>query len=139
MKQINILFLTMGCAMMIASCSSQSSNNTIETDDRPPLAYTDADKTFDVVLEITSDSLITCNNNFSGKDENPLILDTTNPNFPDLFAEWFASMDSIQLSRLKDGSELHISAKNGVTDATIEKVKSNVIKCGIKGMSISNF
>ncbi len=54
-------------------------------------------------------------------------------------SDWFASMDSVQNSRLKTGSELHISAGDGVTDATVEKVKRNVIKCGIEGMSISNF
>ena len=127
---------------MMASCS-QTSNNTKTTasaeDDRPPLEYSDADRTFSVVLEITSDSLMTCNNNFSGKDDNPLILDTSNPNFPDLFFNWFDSMDSIQINKLKKGSELHISAKDGVTDATVEKVKQNLRKYGIKGMSVSNF
>ena len=142
MKQNNILYLIIGLSMMMASCS-HTSNNTKTTasaeDDRPQLEYSDADRKFSVVLEITSDSLMTCNNNFLGKDDNPLILDTSNPSFPDLFSEWFASMDSIQRHRLKEGSELHISVGNDVTDATIEKVKSNVIKCGIEGMSISNF
>ncbi len=142
MKHSKIRCLIIGWAMIAASCS-QSSNNAKITAlaeyDRPPLEYTDADRTFSVVLEITPDSLMACNNNFSGKDDNPLILDTSNPSFPDLFSKWFASMDSIQIDRLKNGSELHISVRDGVTDATIEKVKSNVIKCGIKGMSISNF
>ena len=105
----------------------------------PPFEYTDADRTFGVVLEISSDSLITCNNNFSGQDSDPLILDTSNPDFTDFLSNWFASMDSVQINRLKNGSELHISVGDGVTDATIEKVKRNVMKCGIKGMSISNF
>lgn len=141
MKRCSIFFLIMGCIMMLASCS-QSTNNqksTSTNDDRPPLQFTDADRTFSVVLEITSDSLMTCYNNFSGKDENPLILDTSNPAFPDFFSEWFESMDSAQITQLRNGSELHISAKDGVTEATIEKVKSNVIKHGIKGMAISNF
>lgn len=139
---INILCLVVGCSMLVTSCNL-SSNNTRTTalaeDDRPPLDHSDADRTFRVVLEITSDSLMTCYNNFSGKDDNPLILDTSNSDFPNLFSKWFASMDSIQINQLKNGSELHISAMSGVTDATIEKVKSSVIKCGIKGMSISNF
>ncbi len=74
MKQNNILYLVIGCAMMMASCS-QSSNKaqktTLEEDDRPPLEYTDADRTFSVVLEISSDSLMTCNNNFSGAGQWP--------------------------------------------------------------------
>ena len=142
MRQNYILYLIIGCTMMLASCS-QSSNNAKTTalaeDDRPPLEYSDADRTFDVVLEITSDSLITCNNNFSGKDDNPLILDTSNPRFSDLFTEWFASMDSVQINRLKNGSELHITIRDDVTDSTIEKVKRAVRECGIEGMSISNF
>ena len=142
MKWNNIFYLLMGCTMMVASCS-QSSNNTQKTvlaeDDRPPLEYSDADRTFSVVLEISSDSLMACNNNFSGIDDNPLILDTSNPGFPDLFSKWFASMDSIQINLLKSGSDLHISVGDGVTDATIEKVKNNVKNCGIEGMSISNF
>ena len=142
MKWNNIYYLLMGCTMMVASCS-QSSNNTQKTvlaeDDRPQLEYSDADRTFSVVLEISSDSLMTCNNNFSGIDDNPLILDTSNPGFPDLFSKWFASMDSIQINLLKSGSALHISVGDGVTDATIEKVKNNVKNCGIEGMSISNF
>ncbi|MBD5317415.1 MAG: hypothetical protein HDS11_07100 [Bacteroides sp.] len=142
MKWNNIFYLLIGCTMMVASCS-QSSNNTPKTvlaeDDRPPLEYSDADRTFSVVLEISSDSLMTCNNNFSGIDDNPLILDTSNPDFPDLFSEWFASMDSIQINQLKSGSDLHITVGDGVMDATIEKVKHNVKKCGIEGMSISNF
>ena len=142
MKWNNIYYLLMGCTMMVASCS-QSSNNTQKTvlaeDDRPQLEYSDADRTFSVVLEISSDSLMTCNNNFSGIDDNPLILDTSNPGFPDLFSKWFASMDSIQINLLKSGSALHISVGDGVTDATIEKVKNNVKNCGIEGMPISNF
>ena len=142
MKWNNIFYLLMGCTMMVASCS-QSSNNTPKTvlaeDDRPPLEYSDADRTFSVVLEISSDSLMACNNNFSGIDDNPLILDTSNPGFPDLFSKWFASMDSIQINLLKSGSDLHISVGDGVTDATIEKVKNNVKNCGIEGVSISNF
>ena len=143
MKQTNIFYLLICCAMMIMASCSQSANNNqssaMADDDRPPLEYTDADRTFGVVLEISSDSLMTCNNNFSGQDSNPLILDTTNPAFPDFLSNWFASMDSVQINRLKTGSELHISVGDGVTDATIEKVKRNVMKCGIKGMSISNF
>ena len=143
MKQANILYLLMGCAMMIMASCSQSANNNqssaMADDDRPPLEYTDADRTFGVVLEISSDSLITCNNNFSGQDSDPLILDTTNPAFPDFLSNWFASMDSIQINLLKSGSNLHISVGDGVTDATIEKVKNNVKNCGIEGMSISNF
>ena len=127
---------------MVASCSQPSNNSKITEfaeDDRPPLEYSDADRTFSIVLEITSDSLMTCNNNFSGKDDNPLILDISNPNFSDLFSEWFASMDSIQINQLKSGSDLHITVGDGVMDATIEKVKNNIKKCGIEGMSISNF
>lgn len=142
MKQNNILYLLMGCAMMMTSCSQSANNNqssALADDDCPPLEYTDADRTFGVVLEITSDSLMTCNNNFSGQDRDPLILDTSNPAFPDLLSSWFASMDSVQINRLKNGSELHISARDGVTEATVEKVKRNVKICGIKGMSISNF
>lgn len=143
MKQTNIFYLLICCAMMIMASCSQSANNNqssaMADDDRPPLEYTDADRTFGVVLEISSDSLMTCNNNFSGHDCDPLILDTTNPAFPDFLSNWFASMDSVQINRLKTGSELHISAGDGVTYATIEKVKRNVMKCGIKGMSISNF
>ena len=140
--QNNILYLIIGCTMMLASCSQSANNNqssAMADDDRPPLEYTDADRTFGVVLEISSDSLMTCNNNFSGHDSDPLILDTTNPAFPDFLSNWFASMDSVQINRLKTGSELHISVRNGVTYATIEKVKRNVMKCGIEGMSISNF
>ena len=128
--------------MMVASCGQSSNNGKITAladDDRLPLEYSDADRTFSVVLEITSDSLMICNNNFSGEDDNPLILDISNQSFSDLFSEWFASMDSIQINQLKSGSDLHISVDDGVTDATIEKVKNNVKKCGIKGMSISNF
>lgn len=142
MKQNYILYLLMGCAMMMTSCGQSANNNqssALADDDRPPLEYTDADRTFGVVLEITSDSLMTCNNNFSGQDSNPLILDTSNPAFPDLLSSWFASMDSVQINRLKNGSELHISVRDGVTESTVEKVKRNVIICGIKGMSISNF
>ena len=128
--------------MIMSSCSQSANNNhssALADDDRPPLEYTDADRTFGVVLEISSDSLITCNNNFSGQDSDPLILDTTNPAFPDFLSNWFASMDSVQINWLKIGSELHISAGDGVTDVTIEKVKNNVKNCGIEGMSISNF
>ena len=142
MKQNNILYLIIGLSMMMASCSHTSNNNKTTAsaeDDRPQLEYSDADRTFSVVLEITSDSLMTCNNNFSGKDDNPLILDTSNPSFPDLFSEWFASMDSTQINRLKEESELHISVRSGVSDATIEKIKNNIKKCGIEGISISNF
>ncbi len=142
MKQNNILYLLMGCAIMMTSCSQSANNNqnsALPDDDRPPLEYTDADRTFGVVLEITSDSLMTCNNNFSGQDSDPLILDTSSPAFPDLLSSWFASMDSVQINRLKKGSGLHISVRDGVTEATVEKVKRNVIICGIKGMSISNF
>lgn len=142
MKQNNILYLLMGCAMMMTSCGQSANNNqssALTDDDRPPLEYTDADRTFGVVLEITSDSLMTCNNNFSGQDSDPLVLDTSNPSFPDFLSNWFASMDSVQINRLKNGSELHISVRDGVTEATVEKVKHNVTTCGIKGMSISNF
>lgn len=143
MKQTNILYMLMGGFMMIMTSCCQSANNNqrsaLADDDRPLLEYTDADRTFGVLLEISSDSLMTCNNNFSGHDSDPLILDTTNPAFPDFLSNWFASMDSIQINRLKNGSELHISVGDGVTEATVEKVKRNVIKCGIEGMSISNF
>ena len=142
MKQNNILWLIIGSSIMVASCSQPSNNSQITAfaeDDRPPLEYSDADRTFSIVLEITSDSLMTCNNNFSGKDDNPLILDISNPNFSDLFSEWFASMDSIQINQLKSGSDLHITVGDGVMDATIEKVKNNIKKCGIEGISISNF
>ncbi len=33
-------------------------------------------------LKFSSDSLMTCNNNFLGQDSDPLILDTSNPAFP---------------------------------------------------------
>lgn len=141
MKKNSILYMLMGCGMMMTSCSQSANNNQSSAlaDDRPPLEYTDADRTFGVVLEITSDSLLKCNNNFSEHDSDPMILDTSNPAFPDLLSNWFASMDSVQINRLKNGSELHITVRDGVTEVTVEKVKRNVMKCGIKGMSISNF
>ena len=139
---IGILCLAACGGLMATSCNLSSDNTrttALAEDDRPPLEHSDADRTFSVILEITSDSLMTCYNNFSCNYENPLILDTSNPDFPNLFSKWFALMDSIQINQLKNGSELHISANSDVTDATIEKVKSNVINCGIMGMSISNF
>lgn len=142
MKFVELIMIFIGCGMMMASCA-QSSDNTQRTtsveEDRPPLEYTDADRTFSVVLEISSDSLLTCNNNFLGIDDNPLILDTSNPGFPDFLSNWFATMDSVQINRLKSGRELHISVGDSVADATVEKIKHNVMKCGIRGISISNF
>ncbi len=86
--------------MTMVSCS-QSANNSQDSalagGDSPPFEYTDADRTFGVVLEISSDSLIICNNNFSGQDSDPLILDTSNPAFTDFLSNWFASMDSVQI------------------------------------------
>lgn len=56
MKQTNILYLLMCCAMMIMASCSQSANNSqssaMADDDRPPLKYTDAVRTFGVVLEM---------------------------------------------------------------------------------------
>ncbi len=143
MKHKNILcLLTVGAMVIMTSCSQSANNNqcsALANDDRPPLEYTDADRTFSVVLEISSDSMMTCNNNFSGQDSTPLILDTSKPDFPELLSNWFASVDSVQINRLKNGSELRISVGDDVSDATIEKVKRNLIKCGIERMSISNF
>lgn len=142
MKQSKIIYPFIGCAMMMISCAQSSvkqQSTMFAEDDKPPLEFTDAERTFSVVLEISSDSLLTCSNIFSGSDENPLILDTSNPEFLDNLSGWFASMDSTQIKRLKNKSELLISVEEGVTDATIEKVKRSVMKIGIKGMSISNF
>lgn len=142
MKQRKIIYPVIGCVMMMVSCaqSSVKKQNTMSAeDDRPPLEFTDADRTFSVVLEISRDSLLTCNNNFSGSDENPLILDTSNPEFLDNHSGWFSTMDSTQISRLQNNSELHISVGDDVADATIEKVKRTIKKIGIEGMSISNF
>ena len=91
MKHNAVLYLITGCSIMMMASCSQSSNNyqraALPDDDRPPLEYSDADRTFGVVLEITSDSLMKCNNNFSGNDDNPLILDISNPGFPDLLIQ----------------------------------------------------
>lgn len=142
MKQSKIIYQLIGFAMMLGSCAQSSVKNqytNFAEDDKPPLEFTDADRTFRVVLEISSDSLLTCNNNFSGSDVNPLILDTSNPEFLDNLSGWFASMDSTQISRLKNNSEIHISVGDDVADATIEKVKRSIKKIGIEGMSISNY
>lgn len=135
-------FLLMACALALPSCgqSSDKTKSTISAeDDRPPLEFTDADRTFNVNFEISSDSLLTCHNSFNDKDENPLILDTTNPGFPDFLAKWFDSMEPNQIDDLKNDSGIHIIVGSGVSDATLEKVKQSIIGCGIKNISISNF
>ncbi len=142
MKQNNILYFFMGCVMMMASCN-QSPNNTktpaLAEDDRPPLECTDADRTFSVVLEITSDSLLICHNEFLNKEDNSIVLDISNPGFNDFFAEWFHSLDSIQANELQNTSTLHIIVGANVTSATVDRVKTAIRYCGIEKYSLSNF
>lgn len=145
MKKIYIIFysfILIACALALPSCS-QSTDKTKMTvssqDDRPQLEFTDADRKFSVNLEISSDSLLACHNTFNGKDENPLILDTTNPGFPDFLAKWFGTMEPGQIDDLKNDSGIHIIVGASVSDATLEKVKQNIMECGINKISISNF
>ncbi|MDE6013287.1 MAG: hypothetical protein K2G91_11275 [Prevotella sp.] len=105
----------------------------------PSLANTDADRTPKILLAITSDSLLTCYNNSNGNDEDPLILDTTNPGLTDFMAQWINSMDSAQINELKNTSTLHITVGTGVSDDTLDKVKTAVKIYGIEKFSISNF
>lgn len=108
-------------------------------DDRPPLECTDADRTFSVVLKIASDSLLTCYNGFTNKEDNSIIFDTSNPGFNDFFADWFNSLDSIQVNELQSTSALHIIVGADVTSATVERVKTAIRYCGIEKYSLSNF
>ena len=100
---------------------------------------TKAERNPKFILAITSDSLLTCKNNFNGIDENPLILDTTNPGLTDYMAEWINSLDTIEVNELKNTSALHITVGPDVSDATVNKVKTAIKGCGIEKFSMSNF
>ena len=78
------------------------------------------------IFAVTSDSLLTCKNKFSKRDEDPLILDTTNPGLTDLMAEWINSLDTIEVNELKNTSALHITVGSDVSDATVNKVKTAI-------------
>ena len=108
-------------------------------DDCPRLYRTDADRKPKFILTITSDSLLSCRNNFSGKDEIPLILDTTNPGFAEFVAKWINSLDSVQADELMNTQALHITVGTGVSDVTVDKVRMVLRNCGVERLSVSNF
>lgn len=141
MKYLTSILLIF-CITFLPSCShstGDSKQSIAYEDEHPSLANSDADRTPKFLLAITSDSLLTCYNNFSGNDEDPLILDTTNPGLTDFMAQWINSMDSAQINELKNTSTLHITVGTGVSDDTLDKVKMAVKTCGIEKFSISNF
>ena len=142
MRQNYILFLIIVCAMLAASCT-QSSNNAKMSDsgedDRPSLEYTDPDRMFSVVLEITSDSLLTCYNKLNDKEDIPLTLDISNSRFNENLAEWFNSLDTIQVKELHNTSALHIIVGPDITSETVDRVKTDIRYCGIEKYSTSNF
>lgn len=92
-----------------------------------------------VVLEITSDSLLTCHNDFMGQDSCPLVLDITNPGFTDFLGVWFDSLTPDQLSRLKRDSVLLVSAGPNVSNHLLDKVKKAVKDIGLEKMSVAAF
>ncbi|MDE6269967.1 MAG: META domain-containing protein [Muribaculaceae bacterium] len=111
-----------------------------ESGDECPFPYSsaaDAEPKF--VLKIASDSLLACYNNVEAKDEDPLIMDTTNPGFAEFMAQWINSLDSVQAQELFATSALHITVGQEVSDATVEKVKTTLRGCGVEKFSISNF
>lgn len=139
MKYLTSILLIF-CIAFLSSCShstGDSKQSIAYEDEHPSLA--NGDRTLKFLLAITSDSLLTCYNNFSGNDEDPLILDTTNPGLTDFMAQWINSMDSAQINELKNTSALHITVGTGVSDDTFDKVKMAVKTCGIEKFSISNF
>ena len=110
-----------------------------DSDDSSFTMQTEAERNPKFIFAITSDSLLTCKNNFSKSDEDPLILDTTNPGLTDLMAEWINSLDTIEVNELRNTYALHITVGPDVGDATVNKVKTAIKGCGIEKFSISNF
>ncbi|MDE7470451.1 MAG: META domain-containing protein [Paramuribaculum sp.] len=108
-------------------------------DDCPFPTRTDADRKPLVVLKITADSLLACCNRVTDNREDPLILDTTNPGFPEFLAQWISSLDSVPQTEIRTTSALHITVGSDVSDATFSRVKAVVRKCGIDRFSVSNF
>lgn len=100
---------------------------------------TEASPSPKLILSLTSDSLLTCCNNFNGKDQTPLVLDTTNPALADFLAQWINSLDSIQKQKLQESYLLHITVGADVSDSSVEKVKRAVKECGVEKISLSNF
>lgn len=118
----------------------QSRQRDIDEEDECPFPnHTESEREPKFVFTITSDSLLACYNNFNVKDERSVILDTTNPGFPDILAQWIGSLDSVEASELLRTSALHITVGNDVSDASVDKVKRTVRNCGIEKFSISNF
>ena len=91
------------------------------------------------IFVLTSDSLLTCHNNFDAADDDTLILDTTNPGFTGLMAQWIGTLDSIEADALLGTSALHITIRPEVSSATVDKVKTAINECGIEKFSMSNF
>ncbi|MDE7408362.1 MAG: hypothetical protein K2M76_08070 [Muribaculaceae bacterium] len=102
-------------------------------------AAADGDEaSFNVVLEITRDGLLTCNNDFDGKDTDPLILDINNPGFNDYLKIWFDSFTSEQLLYLNNDKALLIFIGPGVPYDLVEKVRNAVTIAGIDQMCVAD-
>lgn len=131
--------LLISCIMACSHSSNNTSQNTNNEDDCPILSTTDADRFPKIILSITSDSLVACHDNFNGKDDNPLILDISNPGFNDFMNQWFNSMDSTEVAEINANVAVHITVHPDVKDETVDKVKAAVKSCGVEKISISNF
>lgn len=100
---------------------------------------TDKEHAFKVVLNIASDGLLACNNNFHGKDTDPLLMDIANPGFNDFLRSWFKSFTPDEQKVLAEDTASMIVIAPKVSDDLVKRVKDAVRYAGIEKVTVSDF
>lgn len=132
-----------GCLIAIivaVSCGRQTAKAPHIYAEREQISEcSDKEQAFKVVLNIASDGLLTCNNNFHGKDTDPLLLDIANPGFNDFLRSWFKSFTPDEQKVLAEDTVSMIVIAPKVSDELVKRVKDAVRYAGIEKVTVSDF
>ena len=110
-------------------------------EDCPPLAHTDNERQFSIILEIYGHELSARYDNHVdvlASDILSVKLDTDDSGFTDALGNWLRSLGEERLSGLKEGYKVKICVGEDVSDDFVKKITDVLQNTGITQYTITN-
>lgn len=134
-------FIVGAVAYFVVSPDHREPAEPTAMDDRPPLAHTDNEREFLVVLEVSGNELTARYDNHVdplASDVLAVKLNTSEPGFTDALSDWLHALGPERLQALREGNNVKIRVGKDVSDDLVKQIAGVLQVAGITEYAVTN-